>query len=340
MIAGVPRSSPPVYESNPDSMPDSAFRAGEIRFLVAGNGARLLDPRRTPVRISGVFPDEGTFEVEILAFEDRGARWRVPFEEVGRYQFEVGVRTAPETLASAYAAIAERFDRTLEIDVDPRAHAASLERIATERAAAAAWLEREGLGEVEIGSLARRREGDPALAGLLERYLAGRDLLVIDSAFCEAFVSNPAAGELVKGHAIVLAELGLCPYAGKVTRSEHVFSGVWERERRASHLLTRVGFTQALWQHATPADVALYRGMSAERALAPGRSSSFVSATFSFEVALEHFRGGPATRVAAFLRQSTPPERLLATFLETPALSVRFKEAEAILLGDPGNALF
>ena len=35
-----------------------------------------------------------------------------------------------------------------------------------------------------------------------------RGLAALDRDFTETFVSNPNSGELVKGHAIVLAELG------------------------------------------------------------------------------------------------------------------------------------
>lgn len=65
-----------------------------------------------------------------------------------------------------------------------------------------------------------------------------------------------------------------------------------------------------------------------------------VSATLSIDVAGEHFRGGPSTRTAAILRQPLPHRRLLMTFLETPAMNAPFKEAEAVLVGPVGEALF
>lgn len=39
-------------------------------------------------------------------------------------------------------------------------------------------------------------------------------------------------------------------------------------------------------------------------------------------------------------RQQTPIDRLFMTFLETPSLSLQFKEAEAILIGDLGTGVF
>ena len=65
--------------------------------------------------------------------------------------------------------------------------------------------------------------------------------------------------------------------------------------------------------------------------------SSFVSATFSPEVAEEHFSGGSTTRTAVMWRRQIPIDRLLMTFVETRALNGRFKEAEALLVGEPGS---
>jgi len=84
--------------------------------------------------------------------------------------------------------------------------------------------------------------------------------------------------------------------------------------------------------------LALYRGAAIDQdamSLRPG--SSFVSATFSPDVAQEHLREGPTTRTALMWRRQVPIDRLLMTFLETRALNGRFKEAEAVLLAEPGS---
>src|SRR6185437_16388873 len=96
-----------VYQSDPDRAPDSEFLPGAQRYLVTGNQARLLDPRRTPVHVTSVRPDSGFFEVQIDAFEDKGARWLVPLEEADSYQFAAGSATAaPAALTELLAAIA------------------------------------------------------------------------------------------------------------------------------------------------------------------------------------------------------------------------------------------
>ena len=86
----------PVYETDPNARSDEDFLPGELSYLVTGNRGRLLDPRRTPVVVTDVAPNEGGFEVQIEAFEGQGARWELPLEEVGRFQFEHGAsRAAP-----------------------------------------------------------------------------------------------------------------------------------------------------------------------------------------------------------------------------------------------------
>jgi hypothetical protein len=162
----------------------------------------------------------------------------------------------------------------------------------------------------------------------------------MDAGFAETFVSNPRSGELVKGHAIVLAELGLCPYRGTVVRDPDLFTGAWSKERRAEHLVARLAFTQALWAGLGHPALTLYRGAAADGPLPPRAAGSFVSATMSRAVAEAHFAGGPQTQAAVLWRQVVPLERVLMTFLETAAMNRRYQEAEAILVGEPGNQAF
>jgi hypothetical protein len=330
----------PIYQSDPDKLPDSDFSPGEIRFLVVGNKGRLLDARRTPVEVTAINPDEATFEVEIQAFEDRGARWWVPFEDVGRYQFALGAQTAPVSTVVSYEQAAQRFARPLVVEAGAHARKDSAERLEGERAQAARWLAVNSSEDLELSRHVISREKAPQLAGLLCTYLSERNLFDMDASFSAAFVSNPNAGELVKGHAIVLAELGLCRYEGRAVRSPALFTGGWSREHRAEHLLARMGFTQALWARIDVSEAPLYRAFASEHHAPERAPSSFISATLSLDVAIDHFRGGSGTRMAAIYRQAMPLTRVFMTFMETEALSRRFKEAEAILIGDPANPMF
>jgi nucleoside-diphosphate-sugar epimerase len=329
-----------VYRFDATRRPDSEFQPGSLSLLVPGNEGRLLDARRTPMRIVGVDPDEGTFELEIRAFEDSGAHWSLPFEDVDGYQFAAGSQAASEQLLDLYTQTARRLDRPLLIDADPEARTSTLNLLDAQRRHAADWLDARGLIAVEVAERIAARDGEATCARLLQAYLAELELLEMDTAFSQIFVSNPRSGELVKGHAIVLAELGLCAFEGKVVRGTDLFDGDWSRQRRAQHLIARMAVTRALWERATPREPPLYRAMASDGTLDRRSASSFVSGTFSLDVATDHFRGGPSTSTAAILRQPLPQQRLLMTFLETPAMNAPFKEAEAVLIGPAGTALF
>jgi hypothetical protein len=331
-----------VYASDPASAPDTEFTPGGLRHLVPGNEGRLLDARRTPIAVVRVSPEHGSFAVRIDAFEDAGAEWELGLDEVGHFQFARDAATASDAELRELERSLARFDRELVIGCDLGTRRDSLSRVAEYREKARMWLEEQG-GELEL-DIQRRiesREGDGSLFVLVDEFATELGLGELERSFATAFVTNPRSGELVKGHAIVLAELGLCPYRGKVARDPELFAGDHSRERRAEHILRRLAFTQALWQRLLgPDGVPLYRGTASEGPLSAGRSASFTSATFSRAVAQSHFEGGPATRTAVLWRQPLPLERLLMTFLETRAMNERYREAEAVLIGDPENPAF
>jgi hypothetical protein len=324
-----------IYRSDPGAAPDSDFEPGGLAHLLPGNRGRLLDARRTPVTVRALAHETGFFEVEVGAFEDAGARWRVPVEDVGRFQFARGGALAGAGEVAALRAAAERFDRTTRVAADPAAAERTRARVAAERAPVRAALERAGCaGSFDLAGHVERREGDPRLFAALAAHLEEHGLVALDRAFAAGFVSNPWSGEVVKGHAIALAEMGLCPYEGKIVRDPGLFAGAWSAERRAAHLIVRMAFAQELWGGAA-ATVTLYRGAASEEDIAPPHRSSFVSATFSRAVAEAHFEGGPSTRAAVLVRREVPVERLVMSFLETEAMNARYREAEAVLVGDP-----
>ncbi|MGH3263231.1 MAG: hypothetical protein ACRDNS_14680 [Trebonia sp.] len=192
-------------------------------------------------------------------------------------------------------------------------------------------------GTIDLEACVSRREGDERLYRTLTRFLVERDLVDLDRSFTEAFVTNPGAGEIVKGHAIVLAELGLLPFHGTVIRDPGLFDGKWSRARRAEHLLARMAFCQELCAALIPKTLSMYRGaaLDIDQPTRIRGASSFVSFTFSEQVAAAHFAGGPRTHTAVMWRQLLDPGRVLMTFLETAAMNGRFKEAEAVLIADP-----
>lgn len=326
-----------IYQSDPDAAPDRDFIAGRLEHLVEGNRGRLLDVRRTPIVITAVSPDGGEFELEVGAFEDAGARWQLPLPDVVRLQFASDAATAGRGQVAELEAAAARFDVAARLDCDPAARKQTLARIAATRTAVRRWL---ALGAdvpvLDLDGHVASRVGSPALAELTEAFLEHRGVLELDRALAERLVSNPASGELVKGHAIVLAELGLCSYHGTIVRSSALFEEPWSKARRAEHLVSRLALMHELWAVWGCQHVTLYRGLASDTPLQDRSPPSLVSATFSPAVAHSHFQGGPTTHTALLWRQVVDTERLLMTFLETPAMNHRFHEAEAVLIGDGG----
>lgn len=324
-----------IYESDPDRAPDTDFVPGELSHLVAGNHGRLRDSRRTPITVVAVTPDVGAFVVRINGFEDTGARWELPLPDVTRFQFtHDAIRTDTAELAHAAA----KFDHDMTIDCDPAARRETEHRITAERRAIHdRFTDRH---DIHLPHHIAERTGAPALYELCRELMAERGIAELDDEFATVFVSNPASGELVKGHAIVLAELGLCPYHGKIVRSQDLFTGNGSKARRAGHIVTRLAFQRELWTSWGRTTATVYRGAAVEGPLPPRSRSSFVSTTLSRDVATAHFDGGPTTTTAALWRQDVPVERLFATFLETPAMTGRYAEAEALLLADPTNRAF
>jgi hypothetical protein len=328
-----------IYESDPDAAPDDEYVIGEMRHAVAGNHGRLRDVRRTPLSITSVDPDLGEIEIRVDAFEDRGARWRLPVWEISHIQFPAGSRDASSDVVAALGAAVERFERPLRLEASPAAGADTRRRIAQGRRAAREMLMGAG-ASVDLGALVTAREGDAGLIAIVEEFLSERDLLELDRQFSAAIVTNPHAGELVKGHAIVLAELGLCPFSGTVVRDPQLFSGPRSRERRGEHIIARMAFVRELWSTCVREPLTLYRAAATEGRLPAREPASFVSCTFSSAVAEAHFAGGPSTTCAVMWRQTVSPDRLFMTFLETAAMNRQFKEAEAVLIGDPVNRAF
>jgi len=108
-----------VYQFNSDMLPDTYFHPGDLKYIVPGNEGRWLDPRRTPIRILEVKPASGFFIVEILDFEDKGARWEVQLESVDRCRFAQGSAEASQADSALYKETISRLNRQLEIAAEP-----------------------------------------------------------------------------------------------------------------------------------------------------------------------------------------------------------------------------
>lgn len=330
-----------MYDHDPDQLPDSEFVTGTVRRLCPGNSGRLLDARRTPIVIVDVIPRVGMFELEVTAFEDAGARWVLPIEDVAKFQFCLDARTASPDEVAIFEAAVQKFNKELRIDIDTDAEAETEKLIEHESETAADWFTEHsrffGSGaELDLSS----PEGPTSLRADLVSYLDSRAVGDIEEAFATTWVSNPASGEVIKGHRIAIAQLGLAPYDGLITRCPSTFTGIWSLDRRIEHIVTRLGFLRALFTTTRIEHVILYRGLSFEHPPPSRRTSTLISATFQRAVAESWMDADPKVFSVSLMRQPVPVSRLLMTYLETDAMNSQFAEAEAVLIAHPLGPLF
>lgn len=328
-----------VYEHNPDGVSDESFESGTLGHLVIGNRGRMLDPRRTPVTVTSAETTRGMFGVQVEAFEDAGARWELPVEDVSHFQFERGAaRLAPSDVEELVQA-GKRFNRTIQIPASKEARAHTLRAIDKQRALIRAELRaRPELRRIDVQHCIKARQGAEKAAAALQALIERAGVASLEQSFAQTYVSNPHSGEIVKGHSIVIAEMGLCPYTGKMVRDPRLFEGDGTKERRQTHIVLRLAFLQEFMALLDIATVDLYRGMAIDGALEARQPAPLIAATFSCEVAISHFES--QTDVATLIRQRVPATRLYMTFLETPAMNERYHEAEAVLIGTPKNLAF
>ena len=138
-----------------------------------GNSGRLLDARRTPVRIVDIRTGTGFFVLRIEGFEDEGAEWEMPFETVDQCQFLCGSERTSEEDVAGYRATIERLDRPLEVEPDVEALDSTRGRLEEARDVARAWLAEHSevlaTGARLPDPSSRRGPGPPA-AGWLPRW--------------------------------------------------------------------------------------------------------------------------------------------------------------------------
>jgi len=333
--------SPPVHAFDPAMAPDSEFEPGQLLHLAPGNEGRMLDRRRTPVRVVEIRPATGQWVCEVMAFEDQGAHWTLPLERVGSYQFARGARRAgPSALRQMRLAV-RKFDRPDPLPANRRRLASTRRTIEKLRREVAAWLRSDSQFIAASGTLdLHARQGHPLLIRDLESFLRARDLGEIEHELAATLVSHPGSGEMLQGHARALAGLGLADYHGKVARDPAALAGPWAIEHRERHIVARLAFLRELFATVGIAAPVLYRAVSSEGTLAPRPPASFVHATFALEVAMSRFGPEWEGRAARLERQNVPVERLFMTYLETGAMNRQFREAEAVLIAEPANPMF
>jgi hypothetical protein len=329
------------HQFDPAMLPDSDFALGTLAHLVVGNSGRMLDPRRTPIRIVGLDPLTGTFLCEVLAFEDCGARWQLPFESVASFQFVRNSVLADPTDVHSFQLAVHRFDRPLEISLDTSVRERTLARVSEARSASKEWLDTHLQSILETGGLDLSRPvGDSRIWQSCEDYFRVKGLWEIEDKFAAQYVSNPYSGEFVKGHRIVLAELGLAAYRDRILRDERTFEGAWNKAARGEHIIARMAFVQELFSRAGFAEVSLHRGIATDAKPEERSGRGLLSASFSYEIANSMLGPTRAAHAGVVDTAHITIERLFMTYQETAHLNRQFQEAEAVLIEEPDTGPF
>ncbi|MCH4886166.1 hypothetical protein EZV73_01235 [Acidaminobacter sp. JC074] len=309
-----------IHQDNNKKRPDSDFYPGHLKYLVKGNSCRLLDGRRTPGYIGEIFKDEGMFRFCISDYEDKGRYWDLNIERVENYQFDKSSSTCNY---KDFKVLIESFDKDLTIEyqtfIEDKSYFES----------AKAFIESKYMPQ---GPLDYKDEDQMSqIHEVFKIYMLKLDLWELEKLSQELMVLNPSSGEWFKGLYIVMAEMGLCNYRGKIPRTKSIFEGMGTKEKRKTYIMTRRGFVQALFDHYNLSEVTLYRGMSSEGDFKKVQRS-LLNMTFSFEVAsafsdmtIEKYR------TSYIIKQTLPVDTLFMTCYETHEMNQRYKEKEAII---------
>ena len=333
------------FQYNPNRLPDSDFEDGSLEHLVVGNEGRALDYRRTPLRVSELREASGLAVLEILDFEDKGNTWEIPFEETVSLQFARGSRRAGAEDVARYAAVAERLDKRVTITCEEEARRTTLSELSEAERQASEWLQAQAPPTGARPNFSRR-VGLKRLFAILNSNMEHHGLADMEATFASHYVGKFHHSEFVKAHRIVIAEMGLVPYEGKVLRDEEVLVGDFDMARRRQHIIRRLAFVHTLYAGLEVFPLLVYRGIHSRGLPKEQRNETFVSTTTDLRIAeaLACFRepsnpNKEGYNVGVLMSQSVPLERVFMTYMETPQMDHPYRESEVVLLFD-GNEAF
>jgi hypothetical protein len=313
----------------------------DLAHLVTGQTLYLSDPRNTPVEVLSRDPSTASFSARVSDFEDMGAKWILPLWDVSKFLVTPGAQMLTDGERATLKGRCVALDRTMQINAGADDYDRTQAKVVELQREICGWLE-DNFPKLPANPAAMTTGKQPcsqwSLA--LEKIMISKGLLEIDQAFAAQYASNPKAGEMIKGHQIVLAELGLTSYQGHVVRDPRTFDGEFAKPQRRAHILIRLAFMQAMLCALQMTSVPLFRTIYSNDKLDEPKNTGFVSTTFSADVASALFRTGQKTHFAATYWQRVPPDRMFMSYFETPELSRRFQEAEAVLLFDSSNRVF
>lgn len=203
------------YEQS-DKLPED-IRPARLPDLVEGNVFWMCDPRRTPVRLCAVKTERADIIVEVLAFEDAGAKWCFPFWEIDKSLTKPGGPQASRVQIDLLQSRIARIQTPETCQIEPGATRRSHASIAR-RACAILNVPQTELPSAAGSGVAVWQDKSAVLSRLRAQIFTKAKIADIDQVFLRHWISNPNAGEFIKAHRIVLAELGLCPFEGHVLR--------------------------------------------------------------------------------------------------------------------------
>lgn len=322
-----------IHQSNSNRRPDSDFMNGDISFLLVGNICRLLDGRRTPGYIENVDFESGMFTWKITDFEDKDNHWLVPFEDIKKYQFHKESNQLSLEETNNIHAIITKFDKPLTILTREEDFKNTESRIERLKLDAINWL-RSNSSFLDSGEELdfQSNTGSVKLSNDLMQYMMKHKLDELEKKTADNIVLNPDSGEWIKGMSILLAEMGIVSFYGKITRTKDVFTGIGTKSLRESYILHRLAFIRALFTILDIECTTLYRGMCSEFSWRKS-NKTFMSFTFNNAVAksFSGFDEENQFKNAYFLKTTVPVSKIFMTYLETDQMNQRYKEAEALL---------
>jgi hypothetical protein len=298
----------------------------------------MRDPRRTPVRVVSLRPDIASFTVEVRAFEDTGTRWTFPLWQAQKFLCAPASPHLPSAQISTLKAACIRLNQPLHIPIDPSKRIAPHNHLKDLTTQACDWLHANG----HLADAGTTPDNFSAFTNptALTSWLNRHDVLTLEQDFARQYVSNPHAGETIKAHRLALAELGLCPYEGRILRDRAELSGAKALPHRMRHICARLAFLRAAFTLLGTSHLKLYRTIYSDSPLSAQRNTGFISATFSFDVAQRFLKDGASKAHRALFSQMVPITRLFMTYLETPQMRATYSEAEVLLLLEPNASPF
>lgn len=320
---------------------EATLTDAQLMHLVPGQTLYLRDPRNTPVKVRSCAPATGAFVVCVSAFEDTGAEWVLPLWDVAKFRVGKDAQQLQTHETNILVRSVAEFDRTIQIPADPdMQRATGLEISGRQNDIAAALDQNFPDLPSNITAFTSGKKPCDQWGAALQSILITRGVLDLDREFARQYASNPHAGEIIKGHRIVLAELGLVPYQGHIVRDPATFEGRWAKPHRRNHILTRLAFMRAMLSKLGLPEVPLYRTVYSDTELRQPENRGFVSSTLCREVAATLLASGQKKRVSATFWQRVDMDRVFMSYFETPQLSQKYQEAEVILLFDEANTVF